>query len=776
MCDGSARRWPLQGAAIPGVLLLLGAHLTAAQADDPGAADAVTTIPVTPLRTVDPPAERASTPRVIEEIVVTATKRATDIRDLPLSIDVFDGDALRDIGATSLESMLRFSPGVSVNPGLDPEAAQVIIRGVSTDTFFTFFTRTFGLFYEDVSLVNPSILGPQPNLDPFDMGVEVLKGPQGTLFGGSALSGAIRYVPNRPDTDASYGRLAAGIGSLARSDGLIKRYDGLWNQRLSDDLALRLVGSHNVRPGYVRDLRSGEDDINRTGATQVRGLVDWQASDALTLRLNLLHRDTRQDDGAFANNDQTPEHSQRLLPDELESTTTIAMFSGAWALPTSSITLILSHLDKDYPQNLDYSQFIGTSALGIGTYGDTDVASSQPSAELRWVSSTPTVSSLWLLDQWSHVIGYFYTEADQFLALEIGTLPSGGLLRLSGQVDAREHAVFVDLTKALSDRWQLGLGGRLFRQSTDADIRTDVIAVEGLSATLLPEVLLPLLDIVPGQGAVPLGRDQGTIGETVFNPKVTLRWRYSDDLSFFGAAVKGFRYAGANQNPTRDPNVPLFFDSDDIWNYEFGVRSRWWDNTLQIDATVFYLDWTDLQVQQREFTGAFAYSDNVGGARNRGVELGINWLLPANLTLALNGSYVDARTTTFFDDFQGPAPAGSELPGTSPFSGSALLAWNSVTDGGAEWGASLSFTYQNRNFNNLPHTYEHPPLGLLGASMTARLPHLPGRPTVSLIGNNLTNALKPGAVFETPNTGGILTLFNAPRSLLLSIEVAFGAP
>lgn len=714
--------------------------------------------------------------RVIEEIVVTATKRSTDIRDIPLSIDAFDGDALRDIGATNLEAILRFSPGVAVTPGLDPEAAQVIIRGVSTDTFFTFFTRTFGLFYEDVSLVNPSILGPQPNLDPFDMGVEVLKGPQGTLFGGSALSGAIRYVPNKPDTESSYGKLGAGVGVLARSDGLIQRYDGLWNQCINDDLALRVVGTVNERPGYVRDLRSGEDDINATGSTQFRALLDWQASDRLALGLNLLRRDTDQDDGALGNNDRSPEHSQRFLPDELESTTNVLLADAEWAFDASSLTLIISHLDKDYPQNLDYSQFIGTASVGVGTFGDTVVESQQPSAELRWVTSAPTDSALWLLRDWSLVTGYFYTAADQFLQLTIGTLPSGGLIRLRAQVDAEEHAVFADLTRSLGERWEVGLGGRLFRQTTEADISTTVIAAEGLSTVLLPGLLPQVIGALPGNAGVPVGRDVGNIGETVFNPKFTLRWIYSDELSVFASAVKGFRYAGANQNPTRDPDVPLFFDSDEIWNYELGARTRWLDGSLQVDATVFYLDWTDLQIQQREFTGAFAYSDNVGGARNQGVELSIDWLLPAGFAVVLNGAYVDAETTTFFDDFQGPAPAGSELPGTSPFSGSALLAWAGDPGGRRVWNGSLSYTYQNRNFNNLPHTYAHPPLGLLGASVNLTLATLPGQPRLSLIGNNLTNELKPGAVFDTPNSGGILTLFNPPRSIVLSVEVGFGGP
>ena len=478
------------------VMLLGGASASLADTAPPEASSEPMTVPVIE---VIPPADGgealpAPTPpaRVIEEMVVTATKRATNIRDIPLSIDAFDGDALRDIGATNLESILRFSPGVAVTPGLDPEAAQVIIRGVSTDTFFTFFTRTFGLFYEDVSLVNPSILGPQPNLDPFDMGVEVLKGPQGTLFGGSALSGAIRYVPNKPDTDASYGKLGAGVGTLARSDGLIQRYDGLWNQRLGDDLALRVVGTVNQRPGYVRDLRSGADDINDTSSVQVRALLGWQAGERLALGLNVLRRDTDQDDGAFANKDQRPEHSQRYLPDELESTTTIVKADAEWAFDASRAALILSHLDKDYPQNLDYSQFIGTALVGVGTFGDTQMASQQPSAELRWVSTSPTDASWWLLRDWSFVTGYFYTAADQFLQLTIGTLPSGGLLRLRGQVDAEEHAVFVDLTRALGERWEVGVGARLFRQTTTADIsaRSQVTSLCPVIVTARVEVMV----------------------------------------------------------------------------------------------------------------------------------------------------------------------------------------------------------------------------------------------------------------------------------------------
>jgi len=625
-----------------------------------------------------------------------------------------------------------------------------------------------------VSLVNPSILGPQPNLDPFDMKVEMLKGPQGTLFGGSALSGAVRYVPNRPDYEAAYGKVAAGIGSQARSSDLSHRYDGMANLPLGDSLALRVVGSRNTRPGYINDLRSGEKDINRSESSQLRGLLSWRASDRLEFRFNALRRKTHQDNGAFASTTERPEHANRFLPDTLSSTTDSFSLTTDYDIDFASVVMILSKLNKRYPQRLDYSQFFGTSTAGVGTYGDTGVRSAQPSAELRLVSSQRSESDYWLLRDWDYVAGYFFVYSDQFLDLNIGTLASGDALRLRGDVDAKENAVFFDLTRHLGERWELGFGGRLFRQSTVADIGTTVTAAAGfIENSALADLLLPVSQALRDQGGIDAGRDVGKIGKTVFNPKLTALFHYTDDITLFASAVKGFRYAGANLNPTRDPNVPLFFKSDNIWNYETGVRTRWFGGALQADLTLYQLEWTDLQVQQREYTGAFAYSTNVGGARNRGVELGIDLLLPAGFAVKLAGSYVDARTTTFFDDFQGPAPAGTELPGSSPLSGSALLLWSRPI-GTAQLTSTGSYTYQNRNFNNLPHTYRHPALAQLGASASLSLPTLPGRPVINLVGNNLTNEFKPGVVFDTPNTGGILTIINPPRSIMLGIELSFG--
>lgn len=748
---------------------------TAVSAEDDPVAQTPSVYDSVPLpRPAEPEAERSPRLRIKEEVIVSATKRKADVRDIPLSIDTFSGEELRRIGATDIESIARFSPGVSTSPGFAPETAQVIIRGVASDTFINFFTRTFGIFYEDVSLINPSVIGPQPNLNPFDMKVEILKGPQGTLFGGSALAGAVRYVPNRPDYETVDVKLAAGVGTLSRSDGLSRRYDGLLNQPLAKNLALRVVASHNEAPGYIEDLRAGRDDINSSRSTQLRGLLSWRASEDLEFRLHALHRDTLQNDGPLADNDERPEHSKRFYPDFAESTSTNWQLTAEWNLDTANLVFVLSQLDKEYPARADVSTFLGTSVVGIGAFAGAISESSQPSAELRLVSTLTTESRSWLLRDWDYVAGVFYQSSDQRLGADLGTGLTGEILNGDGGVDATEYAGFFDLTRHLGDAWELGLGGRVFRQSTEADISYAVIAVDGLIDTFAPlRVIEPLIDALPVLGNIPFGRDRGQIAETGFSPKLTLLWRYSESLSLFGSAVKGFRYAGANQNLTRDRNIPLFFESDDIWNYEFGVRTRWLGGAMQVNATVFQLDWSDFQIQQRDYTGVFSYLTNVGGARNRGVELSVDTLLPAGFALRLTGSYVEAKTTTFFADFQGPAPAGSELPGSPPFSGSALLLWARPAPL-VEFAGTLSWTYQNGNYNNLPHDYQHPPLGLLGAGASLRLHKVRGQPRLSLLGTNLTNEFKPGVVFETAKSGGILAVFNPPRAIMLGVEFSFG--
>ena len=179
---------------------------------------------------------------VLEEIIVTATRRNESVRDIPVSITAFSGDDLVSRGLVDLSQILRYVPGVFLQPGSTPDANQINIRGGSSSTGD--FNRPFGLFYGDVPMVNPTFVGTQPEFDPYDMRtVEVLKGPQGTYFGGGALLGAIRYVPNEPSFDGDYGAVSVGYGQTAHTDDINYQTTGMFNIAAGDRFAFRFAGS-----------------------------------------------------------------------------------------------------------------------------------------------------------------------------------------------------------------------------------------------------------------------------------------------------------------------------------------------------------------------------------------------------------------------------------------------------------------------------------------------------------------------------------------------------
>lgn len=199
------------------------------QVPDNAAGNELATIPVQPEETGAEeavPADPESTSTKITEIIVTATKREESVRDVPISIDAFSGEDLAQRGVKDLEGLLKYSPGVILKKGSASDSSNITIRGIGGTS--KYFNRTFGLFYQDVSLVNPSLAGAQPDIDPFDMRtVEVLKGPQGTLFGGSALAGAVRYVPTPPSLDEAARR---SCGSTEKREGVMSELQWLEKQ------------------------------------------------------------------------------------------------------------------------------------------------------------------------------------------------------------------------------------------------------------------------------------------------------------------------------------------------------------------------------------------------------------------------------------------------------------------------------------------------------------------------------------------------------------------
>ncbi len=728
----------------------------------------------TPVITLEeeevPRAAPAPPPRQIEEIVVTATKRASSTRDLPLSVDAFSGDELQASGADSLDEFLRYSPGVTVNQGLDQDSVFVTIRGITANSQGGFFNRPTGLFYDDVTLVNPSIRGTEPNMDPFDMtAVEVLKGPQGTLFGGSALAGAVRYVPQSPrlGEEGPSGQFVAGLSTLAHSDGLAHSLGLAANLPLTDNGALRLVGSRRRHPGIVDDSHSGERDIDSGGSDQYRMIGRWQWQ-AIDLELSYLRREAFQDDGSRSDQIDVRRVDGRRWPDTSRSVVEIPRLEVSWGFEAAELVLSASRLSKRGLLDFDQTRTLGIQDTTAVAHQLVQPDVTQPAGELRLVSSRATQGPAgwqWLLGDWDYTLGLFWQESDQVLDAPIFLRPAGSvdsplppLLPGTEATDAEEFILGIFLDAVATEKalyfdtvrhlgaFDIGIGGRFFRQVT-----------RGGSLTTNP-----------GQD-VDSGR--AVLEERGVNPKFSLSWQATDQLKAYAAATRGFRYGGIN--PVIDPTVPLTFKSDRLWNYEIGLRSEWFDRRLQADLTAFYVDWKDVQIEQVS-TGLLSWSANVGAVRSQGVEFATRMLLPWDLSLDANAAYVDSRTTVQFESVDGMVPPGTRMPATPYLTGSLSLG-HARDFGPWQLTSGLAYSWSGRYTNNIVATYELPVQRLLNLSVGVSRPDLAWQPSLGLNVNNLFDEQDLVSVQTNIGTGveTIRTWFNRPRTVLLNLGLRF---
>lgn len=721
-----------------------------AQNDEPEQLD---TIPVRSLSGDEQPsAAPRRAPRQIEEIVVTATKRESSVRDIPVSIDAMSGDALSEAGATDLEQILAQSPGVTFSSSGGSEVRQqVVMRGITTSGTASYGGSTTGFLFNDVSLVNPSLAGAVPTIDPYDLGtVEVLKGPQGTLFGGAALAGAIRYVPKQPEFGEFSGALAAGLGHVSDSDDLGYEYTGHVNVPVGEAAAVRIVGTRREFAGFIDDNYAEEDDINSGQVTQARIIGAWDISERLATELMAYRYEATSDaSGATDNPDRRETDSRRrTTPGEVWAN----IYRGQMEYDFDAFTLtgIASFIEKDNNSIYDLTSFWGLEDVpGLQVWQLYEGHTEQTTGEVRIVSSEPSSSGFAVLDSWQYLLGLYWLDADQVFnnttlanfdivdPLEVINIPS------DVSAVAEETAVFFDISRPLGDRLELTLGGRYFRQQSTGYL---------------------------GDGSEPDGVD---LAESGFNPKAALTWHATDNIRVLTSYAKGFRFGGFNNNPLRDPDIEFTYYSDEINNYELGMRTDWWGGGLRYDLTGFYIEWKNPQVRQSSQTTSTSFISNAGGARVLGVETSLTAMLPPSFMLTINGSYVDARLTEEFESSRGTAESGKSLPATPRFTGMVSL----MHEGNiGRWTANsgVSYSYQGSSKNEAVNYETLPAYGLLGAFISARRE---GRlsPTIRISGTNLLDeTVALNAFHGISALGGSINYGTLrPRTVTLSLGLEF---
>ena len=572
-----------------------------------------------------------------QRVVVTANKRSERQREVAGTVSVLDGGDLERRGARDQEDSLKLTPGVQFNKG-DIASNTITIRGIGTSTANEGSGAQqgpTGSYLEDVPLVSP--LGKGTVADPltWDLDrVEVLRGPQGVLFGSGSLGGALRYLYNKPRFGEFEASVKAEVAKAAGGSTEGSLY-GMVNAPLGDTAALRVVAFDRHDPGYIDNLGTGTQDANDVRQRGGRVLLSLRPIRDLTATLVASTQKTEQGDTFSVSPD--PGRLEHTAPNNSTRSSTSDFFSltADWNLGAHTLTSITGHWRHKGSALIDDTELFGSVGLVLPQVYRPQTSSSKATSQELRLASNPGGA-------FSYVAGVFWQEVKgDSVGRQIDPSAAFGitdLVDLTSSGKGTEKAVFGDTEFSFGNGWSAGVGGRYYR--------TSVSSSQSGTTFGAPSNFGPL--------------DSSDSG---FTPKVTVKYRFAADSQWYAVASKGYRYGGINQTGAA-------FKSDSLWSYETGVRLAPAPG-LQVDLAAYLLDWKDAQFTYFYLNGALPESaiGNVGKARSTGLEAALRYRFNAAFDMSASVAYIDAKTKSEVQIPSGgptsiTAPSGSRLPGT----------------------------------------------------------------------------------------------------------------
>lgn len=590
----------------------------------------------------------------LEQILVTAQKRAQTLIEIPQSVTVLGGDLLERQQANNFKEYLSLIPGLSLE-GNTPGVSRISLRGINTGGV----ASTVGVYVDEVpfgsssGLANGAILS--GDFDTFDVArLEVLRGPQGTLYGASSLGGVLRFVTNPPNTQAFEMRAEAGVENVDGGD-LGWSAKGLVNAPLSDSFALRASGFYRYDGGFIDSIGNNpvpsllDPSINVIEGTRVAENINdldtyggrisglYDAGGDLSVQLTAVFQNLESAASHYYEGDADtfdPLYGglvQSQYHEEVDDITyQILSATVDWETGLGSFVSATSY--GTFEQDLVGSQALQLAPAITFLFGDPatrplsviirqTTATDKFTQELRLASSES--------DTFEWLTGIYYTREESkidpqdFFAVEAGTdtiaddVPQ--LVNIFLHSEYEEVAAFANVTWTLTDRFDLTLGGRASRNEQAASQEIDA-----------PVLGIPLTEF-----------DEAKSDEEVFTWSVAPRYEFGDDSAVYARIATGYRPGGPNVLPPgTPPGTPGSYESDRLTNYEVGVKSGWLDGALSLEAAAFWLDWEDIQLFA--VVNDIGINANGGAAVSKGFEFTATAMPMDNLTLSLNGAWTDA--------------------------------------------------------------------------------------------------------------------------------------
>jgi len=643
----------------------------------------------------------------LEEITVTAQKRVERLQDVPVPVSAVNAEKLLQNSQTQIADYFSQIPGVSFASNVRG-APVIAIRGLVTGT--DQINPTVGIVVDDVPFGASTALGggdSTPDIDPSDLQrVEVLRGPQGTLYGASSLGGLVKFVTVEPSTDHLFGNVQAGVNSIYNGDGPGYNVRGSVNVPLSDTLAVLASAFTHDDPGYIDNPSHGLRGVNEVRASGARISTLWRPSDDLSVRLSALYQHTTahganhvEIEPGVGDLQQNDVPQTGLIEKKLQAySATINATLGSAKL-TSVTGYIVNHVHDlvDYSVGFSFLSDYTQVGLGIpdGTTGSTmddNNQTSRFSQELR-VSMPLGDKAEWLVG------GFFTHERSPYVQTFFASDPATGAYlgqwaTLGWVATYREFAGFTDLTYHFTNRFDVQIGAR------EATIEQSYRETDS-------GPLVPIFESHPS----PLYFDQVVTKSSAFTYLLTPRFKITPDLMVYARLASGYRPGGPNQTASAF-NLPLEYKPDRTQNYELGIKGDVANHRFSYDASLYYIDWTNIQLSFIDPTSGFGFNSNGKRAKSQGIELSTEARPFPGFSISAWVAYNQAVLTEAFPPSSAlSGEAGDRLPFGARFSGSVSMDDEFPITGNVQGFAGASASYVGDrvgNFTSAPPRQEYP--------------------------------------------------------------------
>lgn len=542
---------------------------------------------------------RMSDSLTLEEIVVTAQKREQRLIDVPMSITALGEEALSKAGIETVKGLANVVPGLVVTER-GPGAAGYFIRGIGNANGSQ--QPLASVYLDDADVTSSGAA--QLDLRLVDLErVEVLKGPQGTLYGQGAAGGAIRFITNDPQLDELSG--SADMQAYFTRDGdSSQQVSSVLNIPLVDDeLGVRLSGIYGNLGGWIDQPAAGRSDVNDQDLREVRLKTLWKPAENLSIKATVLvHRN--EGDGINSGADTSYEQFPAVRPDAAMpfiSDFNVYNVTASYDLPAVNILSSSTYLDSlsEAASSFKYYLFAPPVPLYELLINPLQTRTHSFAQEIR-VSSNTSGPFRWLAG------GYYKDQTldrhATFEQLLFGSLFPGNTVAN----DTSESAsAFADASYALTERLELGAGIRYFHD-----------------------------DVTTFQGVAPRNASFHSV-----DPRVYVSYKVTDDIRVYANAASGFRSGGFNGGNGLPEGT---FDPEKVRSYEIGTKMVLLDGRLNADLAVFLSDYTDIQAFRVTASG-LGTTENAGEARVKGIDWAFNWLATGRLSFAFAGNWTDGK-------------------------------------------------------------------------------------------------------------------------------------